>query len=227
MEYILAAGAGLFLVLFVLAAILAGRRRSQVQLAEKRLEEHRRQIRELEERLEGKSRQVEQLGNQLDRSRDETKKAKKKAHELEKRGRDSRPSEDTELDRIQEQALQDARSQASRAKEEVSQASDECLRLREQVDQLKKELQEIRSTLSSRQNNDNRSQKESTQQLKQLQKENQDLNKKLQSAKRKARTDSQVYKVTKSKLDLAMEKIQVLEKSAKSAGDSTASRKAQ
>ena len=103
MEYILAAGAGLFLVLFVLAAILAGRRRSQVQLAEKRLEEHRRQ--------------VEQLGNQLDRSRDETKKAKKNAHELEKRGRDSRPSEDTELDRIQEQALQDARSQASRAKE--------------------------------------------------------------------------------------------------------------
>jgi hypothetical protein len=138
MEYILAAAAGLFLVLFVFSTILAVRRRTQVQQSEKHLGEHRRQVRELEERLEGKSRQVEQLGSQLDRSRDEAKKAKKKAHEQEKRGRDSRPSEDTELDRIQEEALQEARTQSSRAREEASQASDECVRLREQVDQLKK-----------------------------------------------------------------------------------------
>jgi peptidoglycan hydrolase CwlO-like protein len=224
MEYILAAAAGLFLVLFVFSTILAVRRRTQVQQSEKHLGEHRRQVRELEERLEGKSRQVEQLGSQLDRSRDEAKKAKKKAHELEKRGRDSRPSEDTELDRIQEEALQEARTQSSRAREEASQASDECVRLREQVDQLKKEIQEARATLSSRQADDSRGQKESTQQLKQLQKENRDLKKKLEAAKRKARTDSQVYKVTKSKLELAMEKIQVLEKNAKSGSGATAAR---
>ena len=115
MEYILAAGAGLFLILFVLSAVLAVRRRGRVREAEEQLEDQKRQARELEERLEGKSRQVEQLGNQLDRAREEAQKAKKKAHELEKRGRISRPSEDTELDRIQEEALQDARSQASRA----------------------------------------------------------------------------------------------------------------
>jgi chromosome segregation ATPase len=226
MEYILGAGAGLFLVLFVLSTALAVRRRGQVQQAEKRLEDQKRQVRELEERLEGKSRQVEQLGSQLDRSRDEAKKAKKKAHELEKRGRDSRPSEDTELDRIQEEALQDARSQASRAREEASQASEECVRLREQLDQAKHELKDARATLSSRQADDNRGQKESAQQLKQLQKENRDLKKKLEAAKRKARTDSQVYKVTKSKLDLAMEKIQVLEKNAKSTDGATTARPA-
>jgi chromosome segregation ATPase len=226
MEYILAAGAGLFLVLFVLSTTLAVRRRGQVQQAEKRLEDQKRQVRELEERLEGKSRQIEQLGTQLDRSRDEAKKAKKKAHELEKRGRDSRPSEDTELDRIQEEALQDARRQASRAKEEASQASDECARLREQVEQLKKEAQEAKSALSSRQNADRKSQKDNSGQLKQLQKENRELSKKLQAAKRKARTDSQVYKVTKSKLDLALEKIQVLEKNAEATGAATTARPA-
>jgi chromosome segregation ATPase len=224
MEYILGAGVGLFLVLFVLSTALAVRRRGQVQQAEKRLEDHKHQVRELEERLEGKSRQVEQLGTQLDRSRDEIKKAKKKAHDLEKRGRDSRPAEDTELDRIQEEALQEARSQAGKAREEASRASDDCARLREQLDQTKQELKDARAALSSRQADDNRDQQDSARQLKQLQKENRDLKKKLEAAKRKARTDSQVYKVTKSKLDLALEKIQVLEKNAKSTDGATAAR---
>jgi len=226
MEYILAAAAGLFLVLFVFSTVLAVRRRTQGHQSKKDLEEQKRLVRELEERLEGRSRQVEQLGSQLDRSRDETKKAKKKAHELEKRGRNSRPSEDTELDRIQEEALQDARSQASRAREEASQASEECARLREQLDQAKQELKDARAALSSRQADDDRGQKENTRQLEQLQKENRDLKKKLEVAKKKARNDSQVYKVTKSKLDLAMEKIQVLEKNAKSGGGATAARPA-
>ncbi|NMB75501.1 MAG: hypothetical protein GYA21_10285, partial [Myxococcales bacterium] len=39
-----------------------------------------------------------------------------------------------------------------------------------------------------------------------------DLKKKLDAAQRKARSDAQVYRVTRSKLDLAMEKIAWLEK---------------
>ena len=226
MEYVLGAGAGLFLVLFILSTYLAIFRRNRIQELEKSLDERRRQIREMEGRLDGKTRQVEKLGNQANRARDETKKAKKKAHELEKRGRDSRPSEDVELDHIQEEALQEARSQARKAKEEASQASEECNRLRPQVEQLNKELQEAKANLSSRQDADRKSQKDSTGQLERLQKDNRELNKKLQTAKRKARTDSQVYKVTKSKLDLAMDKIQVLEKNVKSSDGSTAARQA-
>ena len=226
MEYILGAGAGLFLVLFILSTYLAIRRRNRIQELEKSLDERGRQIREVEGRLEGKNRQVEKLGNQANQARDETKKAKKKVHELEKRGRDSRPSEDEELDHIQEEALQEARSQASKAKEEASRASEESGRLHQQVEQLTKELQEVKANLNSRQDADRKSQKDSTGQLERLQKDNLELNKKLQTAKRKARTDSQVYKVTKSKLELAMEKIQVLEKNVKSLNGSTTARQA-
>ncbi len=51
-----------------------------------------------------------------------------------------------------------------------------------------------------------------SEQLAKTQQENQALTKKLEVASRKARTDSQVYMVTNSKLDLAMEKISALEK---------------
>jgi len=226
MEYILAAGAGLFLVLFILSTYIAAHRRKRIQDTEKQLDEQRRRIRELEALLEGKSRQVEQLGNQVDRARDEAKKAKKKVHDLEQRGRESRPSEDAELDRIQAEALQEARRQAGQAKEEASQSQEECGRLREQANRLRQELQEAKSALSSRQETDRKTRKDSTGHLERLEKENRELNKKLQSAKRKARTDSQVYKVTKSKLELAMEKIQVLEKNAKPSNGSTTARQA-
>lgn len=227
MVYILAAGAGMFLVLFLLSTHFAVRRRNRILQLEKLLAERESRIREAEERIEGKNRQVEQFSSQAERAREEARKAKKKTHELETRGRESRPSEDAELDRIQEETLHQARSQAGLAREEASRAAEECGRLREQVEQLKKELKETQATLSARREKDTQGQQEGVQQLKQLQDENRDLNKKLQAAKRKARTDSQVYKVTKSKLDLAMEKIQMLEKNAKSPDVSTAARQSQ
>jgi cell division protein FtsB len=226
MEYILAAGTGLFLVLFVFSTHIGARRRKRIHDTEKQLDEHRRRIHELEARLDEKSRQVEQLGNQAEQARGEAKKAKKKAHNLEQQGRESRPPEDAGLDRAQAEVLQEARHQASQAKEKASQSQEECGRLREQAERFKQELQEAKSALSSRQDADIKTQKDSTGQLKRLQKENFELNRKLQSAKRKARTDSQVYRVTNSKLDLAMDKIQMLEKIAKSSDGSTTARQA-
>jgi chromosome segregation ATPase len=216
MEIFLGGAAGVLAVGLTVFVIIAARRGLRIQELDNRASELHRKLEAAEQRIGEKNRAVEEAHGKLSQVKSEMKQAKKKAYLLEQKDKGDQSEPEPEADRLQELALQEARSEARRSGEEAVQAAEECARLRGQVEKLKQELDQLKSRETSRKQEADGKKKTETDKLKNLESENRDLKKKLESSRRKAKNDSQVYKVTKSKLDLAMEKIGALEKALES-----------
>jgi len=214
MEIALAVAAGLLLIATCVATAVAVRRGGRCRRLSEEAAAARRALQELEQRHEEKCRTLDDAQRKLAKTREEVGRARKKAFELEQQDKQPEATGNHDAERLQEEALQKARSEARRAGEEARQAADECTRLRDQVDRLKNELAATRDRQVERQRQEGEQEKTLQEQVDALTREKQDLERKLKSARRKARNDQQVYNVTRSKLELAMEKIAYLEQKA-------------
>jgi len=212
MEIFLGSASGVLAIGLTIFVIIAARRGVRIQELIAETAEIRRSLEGAEQRIEDKARAAEEARGRISQLKEEVKQAKKKAFDLGQKDKGDQPEPEPEADRLQELALQEARTEARRSTEEATQAAEDCARLREQVDQLKTELSTAQSKLSSRKATVDGQKKEESRKLEKLETENRNMKKKLEASQRKARTDSQVYKVTNSKLELAMEKIGALEK---------------
>jgi chromosome segregation ATPase len=214
---VLAIAAAVLLVLVLVLAWGYVRRGDRIRDIEEGGKESLRQVQQVEERLEKKCRHADGLASQLEKAREETRKAKKRAFDLEQgKAPDQQTAEQKELELVQEQVLEELRDKLSAARAEAGQATEEAAELRGRANKLEQELERVRKDLKTRREASIKGKSSEGEKLKTLQKENAALAKQLETARRKARTDDQVYKVTNSKLELAMEKIAAMEKALQS-----------
>ncbi|HUU00089.1 MAG TPA: hypothetical protein VM425_01470 [Myxococcota bacterium] len=209
MQILLAGLAGLFFVSFVVSALIASRRSAEIRLFGDAEKENQAAIEKVSREIEDKRGQNKQLSSQLDKVREEERRLKKKVYTLEQAGKTTGPTpEQVELDRIQEQALEEARAELAASRAATERANEEVSSLQAINERLKTEVEEARRESKARSGGDSAKGKR----LDDIERENKSQAKKLEAARRKARNDEQVYRVTKSKLELAMEKIAALQK---------------
>ncbi len=209
MQILLAGLAGLFFVSFVVSALIASRRSAEIRRFGDVEKENQTVIEKVSRELEEKRGQNEQINGQLDRAREEERRLKKKVYTLEQAGKATGPTpEQIDLDRIQEQAIEEARAGLAASRAATERATEEISSVQAKNERLKTELDEARRESKAR----NEARTGNGKRLDELERENRSLAKKLEAARRKARNDEQVYRVTKSKLELAMEKIAALQK---------------
>ncbi len=220
MEIFLGSATGVLAVGLTIFVTIAARRGLRLQELMAEVSEVRRKLSGTERRVADKARAAEEALSKLSQIKGEAKQAKKKAFMLEQRDKSAESEAEPEADRLQELALQEARTEARRSTEEATQAAEDCARLRGQVEKLKTELSETQSELSTRKMQTDGQKKEESEKLTKLESENRDMKKKIESSRRKTKTDGQVYMITRSKLDLAMEKIGVLEKTLQASKES-------
>jgi len=209
---ILASAAGLATVLFLVAVFVAARRADRISALQSELTEHKRRAGDYQARRGDKSRQVDELRSKLDKTREELKKAKKKAFEKERSEKESTEPPDEEYELAREQALLEAKAEAKRLREQAEQTSEEIARVREQANELKAEVLGLKRTIEDKKDELAKARHGESARVEDLEKQVRKLKDKLEAANRRSRIDAQVYRVTNSKLDLAMEKISTLEK---------------
>ena len=209
---ILASAAGLLAVLFLFMVVVASRRAGRIKELESTLAEKSKAAEEAGALKDEKVKQVDELRSKLDKARDEAKKAKKKAFEHEQASRESGPPEDEQAARADEEALLEAKADAKKFREQAERAAEEAGRARAQADELKAELREAKLALEQHEDDLAKARKGEGGQIEELKKKLKKANDKLKAAERRTRNDAQVYRVTNSKLELAMEKITELER---------------
>ncbi len=212
METLFAAAAGSFMIMLLVALTIAIRRGMRIQELQSDILEQKRKVGESEERYKSKCRQNDETLTRLTQAKDEIAKAKRKAYLLEQKEKQPEARPEPEPDKKALQALEESRDESRRYRQEISDLQKEREQWQDQLGRVKKELQETKSRIQSQQQVHDSQNKNALDQLKALEEQNAALDKKLQSAKRKARIDSQVYKVTNNKLELALAKIAYLEK---------------
>jgi archaellum component FlaC len=206
------------LVLFVMQLKNARAREQRAQQLEIQLEEARKSNRELGEQLDARGRQADEIQGKMSKLREEVKKIKKKAFIQEVQDKGPSPTEEAEMDKLQQQTVERLKGETNAFRARAEQALEEAQGLREQVEKLQQELSAAKAAPVPKNPEPKEKPTEiatgpdSAAQLRELERKVKDLDSKLEAARRKARTDSQVYKVTKSKLSLAMERIGYLEK---------------
>jgi len=209
MQILLAGLAGLFFISFVVSALIASRRSAEIRRFGDAEKENLAAIEKVSREIEDKRGQNKQLSSQLDKAREEERRLKKKVYTLEQAGKATGPTpEQIDLDRIQEQALEEARAELAASRAATERANEELSSLQSINERLKADADEARRESKAR----NETRSGNGKRLDELERENGSLAKKLEAARRKARNDEQVYRVTKSKLELAMEKIAALQK---------------
>jgi chromosome segregation ATPase len=218
--------AGIELVILAWLAMTVARGTRRREAAEQELADERRRAEDLNQRLEEKTRSAEEYRAKLDKARDEARRAKKKVFDKEQEDRQA-PDEDEET-RAREAELLEARAELKRTREVAEQAAAEARAQRESAEKLRLELQDARKSLAEKaaQNAPARAPERPRDQdpsaaaglaeaarskVAGLEAEIGKLQFKLDAAQKKARNDNQVYRVTRSKLDLAMEKLAYLE----------------
>lgn len=213
-QIVLAGLGGLFLILFAAFVLIASRRAAEIRRLLEAAAADKATAEKVAEDLEAKRVQNQQIAGQLDRAREEERRLKKRLYALEQASKSSGPTpEQRELDRIQEQALEETRAELVAAKAEIGRINDEVARLQSANERLQTELQQARRDLKQKRQARDEKDSAAGKRLDSVERENRSLAKKLEAARRKARNNEQVYRVTKSKLDLAMEKITALQKS--------------
>jgi chromosome segregation ATPase len=200
--------AGLCFILFIFTVLNLSKKNDRITELENDFSDKDRSFNELSERFEKKSRQVDKIRNELEQAKEEAKKSKEEAFRLKSFEKTDRTAEEEELDRVQEEELMRAKSKAKDTLEELTKLKEENDRLTTQIRDLKQDKEHERKI--SAQIGGTPSSDESKK-LQELEKENKELSKKLKSAERKSRNNAQVYKITNSKLELALEKIRYLE----------------
>jgi peptidoglycan hydrolase CwlO-like protein len=206
---VLGAVAGLATLSFIVALVVAIRRGQRGIEIETQLAALRRAADEAGAKLDDKSRQADELRSKLDRQRDENAKLKKKLHQ--RAQPEPEPQPDAEIGRV-EQELGEARARAKRAEQAAAEAAAEAERLRDQRDKARADKEQAER--AARQQDEARDERQQgrREELAGLRKKVRRLEDKLAAANRRSRTDAQVYRVTNSKLELAMEKITELER---------------
>ncbi len=209
---LLTAVAVTFFILFVIALMVVMRRAGRMQAL---LVQHQDDLREqqaLTERLEKKCQQAVQTASQLDKAREEAKKAKKKTFDREKSGRElAQPAREAELNRMQEQAMDELRTKLGAAKQDAQEAKQALSEGSKKTEKLETELTQLKDQLASKKEASPKPQKIDKTREQKLDQENRTMKKQLETARRKSRTDRQVYMVTNSKLELAIEKVSALQ----------------
>jgi DNA repair exonuclease SbcCD ATPase subunit len=211
MQAVLVIVALLCLAAVVILAMANARRRKDISALVVKLAESEQQLRESTSRVEAKAKEAEDLRSKLDRIRDESKKAKKKAFDLEQhdKGKAITPPVVVPHD---DDILLETRTQARQAIDAAARANEEKNQALEQLEKLKGELVTAKQALKARHEDALKAERGESERNKKLESEVAALQEKLEQARRKTRTDTQVYRITKSKLDLAFEKIASLER---------------
>jgi dTMP kinase len=201
------------LLLGLLGCWLAWRKaRSESERLAERLRQAEERLSASEQRAEAKSQQLDQLGGQLQQAREEQGRLKKRLFDAEKKlelleGEKNRQAagEPEKLRELEERCAA-LRAEASKLREQQQEVQEKLRRQQAECESLRARLKELHQQTVGERASD-------VEKLKALEQECERLRRKLESARRKARNDEQVYRVTKSKLELALEKIAVLEKS--------------
>ena len=209
---ILASVAGLATVLFLVMIGVAGKRADRISALLSELADFERRADSYQSLSAGKSRQTDELRSKLDKTREELKKLKKKAFEKEHSENVYPAPPDEEHELAREEALLEAKAETKRLREQAGQANEEVVRMREQANELKAEVQDLKKTIENDQDKQAEVKQGESSRVGDLEKQVRKLKDKLEAASRRARTDSQVYRVTNSKLELAMDRIADLEK---------------
>jgi len=208
---ILAGTAVIAAALFVVMVFVATRRSSQIADLERELDEQRSKVLQVESRHEIKGKQTDELRAKLERAKDEAKRAKKKAYDREQEEKSADPEAEDNAERKQEEALLDAKAEAKRQKELAEQAAEAAADARAQAEKLKTENGELKTKLESAEEQMIKAARGESGKLGETSKKLAKLKEKLATAERRSKTDAQVYRVTNSKLELAMEKVAMLE----------------
>jgi transgelin len=202
-----------FLGVSIFASLKAAQRKTLLAQLRLQVEKMTQETALLKEQSEERARQLDEIRSKHDQAKEEAKKAKKKAFELvQQMEKESVPEKETS-GKSEEDLLAEARAETHRAKHEAAQAAKEALAAMEQIDKLKEEMQAAKQTIQVRHEEVVRAERGESERMRKVEEENEALKKKIEVATRKAKTDSQVYRITKSKLELALEKIAYLEKS--------------
>ena len=114
-------------------------------------------------------------------------------------------------EREQEEALLDAKGEAKRQKELAEQAAEAAAESRAQAEKLKTENGQLKRKLELAEEQNTKAARGESGKLDETNKKLAKLKEKLATADRRLKTDAQVYRVTNSKLELAMEKVAMLE----------------
>jgi chromosome segregation ATPase len=211
MEAILIVVAVLCLAAVVILAMTNAKRSKALATVSSRLAESEQRLRESKSKIEAKAKEADDLRSKLDRNRDESKKVKKRAFELEQQDKEKAitPPVVTPQD---EDILLEARAQARQALVAAARANEEKNYALGQLEKLKGELATAKQALKARHEDALKAERGESERIKKLDTEVAALQEKLELARRKNRNDAQVYRITKSKLDLALEKIVSLER---------------
>lgn len=213
--YFLMGACALCLVLVVVAMLSSSKRGSKILELEAANQELVSKSKEIETRFESKCRQADKTINELNKVKDEVKKAKKKVYFLEcgTKNQFMTTPEDRDLDLALQDDLGKARLEIKNLQSELKNSQEESNGLKMQTERQKTELSQARKLSKVQTERKSKDANRITEKVSKLEDQCRILNKKLDSARRKARTDQQVYIVTNSKLELAMEKIKFLESS--------------
>ncbi len=203
----LAVLAGLFLMMVMIASRRAGR----IDSLETELDQLRARAQDAEAKIKDKTRQIDELRSKLNKAKDETKRAKKKAYEKTSVQPDT-GSHSGKEDKELEKQLTEARAEIKLLKQKLHQQEEQSKEALEQADKLKSKVAELKTKLEELENELIKAGKGETDRVVKAEKRAKELDKKLEVANRRLRTDAQVYRVTNSKLELAMEKISELQK---------------
>jgi hypothetical protein len=210
MEAILISVAVLCLAAALILVMISAQRKKAISELNIKLSEIGQQLRESRIQFEAKCKEVDEARSKLDRTRDEAKKAKKRAFDLEQQDKEKTVVPQVAMPQ-DEDALLEARAQARQAMDAAARTNEDKNYALEQIEKLKGELATAKQTLRSRHEDALKAERGESERTKKLDSELVELQEKLELARRKARTDAQVYRITKSKLDLALEKIARLE----------------
>jgi FtsZ-interacting cell division protein ZipA len=211
MEAILIVVAALCLAAVVILAMTNTRSSKALSELSARLAESEQRLREFRMQLETKSKEADEIRSKHDRFRDEAKKAKKRAFELEQQDKEKAtvPPAVTPQD---DDILLETRAQAHQALAAAARANEDKNYALEQLEKLKGELAMAKQALKARHEDALKAERGESERHKKFETEVAALQEKLEQARKKTRTDAQVYRITKSKLDLALEKIASLER---------------
>ena len=217
-------------LVFLAAAIVLATKTSRLgkELAERtsQLAKSEQQLSEAKINYDAKCKEVVEYRSKLDRTRDETKKSKKRAFELTQKDKDTVivpekviPKDQKEQRDQSEEVLQESRAQTHKAIEETKKATEAATKALEeknaallQLEKMKSELATANQALQERHEENLKTERVESESVKKLESELTKLQEKLELARRKSRNDAQVYRITKSKFDLALEKIARLER---------------
>ena len=206
---ILAGLAGVLLVAFVLALTMGARRAVQLSELKNKNEELGQLLSAHKTRFDEKCKQIDEFRSKLDRVRDETKRAKKRIFDLEHATDQGEQNDDAT--REQEEALLEAKAENKAAQKKIALLEEHKAQTETQLDKLKSELVALRRDLDDKKDELEKVKGGKTGEAAELKKQKRKLQEKLDVANRRSKTDAQVYRVTNSKLELAMEKIGTLE----------------